>query len=397
MDFRKLALGLIAMTIALGMATSISLAGSAREHSESVVPIWTRDLDVDGYKHVEIRKPIGSNPFDEQAGIFFLDDQTLVAHFGLPEEPPALSLRGVGGQVKLRAVSVAGRDGLFRWMRDWPATKTKTSILPIKGGFAVFGQDTLQIYSNEGKLITGLQLPKREEYYVDDFLRVSPSGTVLWLVRNIIGNGRKWSFVERLNPQDLAQMSTWEMDYAGADFSVSDNAIARAYPQIRTSVVVSQNEEPWRTILKAKDLGSKGGWCIGDPVFVNNSELIAAGCSHVVLLNVNGEVLMDDQYGKEWHIENGSVTPSRNGKFVALSVMKTKGGAFDTSVRRSETKIVVYDLLRKSRMLEVEVLPLPHFVYRFALSPDGSLLAIMIDSTVKVYRVPSLQADTSSQ
>ena len=126
---------------------------------------------------------------------------------------------------------------------------------------------------------------------------------------------------------------------------------------------------------------------VGDPVFASNSQLLAAGCSHVVILNINGEVLLDDHYSEKFHIENRSVTVSRDGNFAAVSIMTTKGGAFDTAVRRSQTKVVVYDLLRKQRSVEIEVLPLPSFVYKFALSPDGSLLAVMIDSTVKVYRL----------
>jgi hypothetical protein len=48
----------------------------------------------------------------------------------------------------------------------------------------------------------------------------------------------------------------------------------------------------------------------------------------------------------------------------------------------------VYDLRRKQRVLTVDVDPLPKNGYDFALSPDGSKLAVLNGRRASVYSVP---------
>lgn len=49
----------------------------------------------------------------------------------------------------------------------------------------------------------------------------------------------------------------------------------------------------------------------------------------------------------------------------------------------------MYDLLQKKRILFVNIDPLPKNDYDFALSPDGSKLAILNDRNVSVCSVPT--------
>lgn len=60
----------------------------------------------------------------------------------------------------------------------------------------------------------------------------------------------------------------------------------------------------------------------------------------------------------------------------------------ETQVSITTTQIAVYDLTLKRRILTVNVDPLPKNDYDFALSPDGSKLAILNDRRVSVYSVP---------
>jgi len=66
----------------------------------------------------------------------------------------------------------------------------------------------------------------------------------------------------------------------------------------------------------------------------------------------------------------------------------TKHLLTEASVRLTGTRIAVYDLFQKKRILNVTVDPLPKNDYDFALSPDGSELAILDDREVSVYSVP---------
>jgi Tol biopolymer transport system component len=75
---------------------------------------------------------------------------------------------------------------------------------------------------------------------------------------------------------------------------------------------------------------------------------------------------------------------------IAVSLVEGKGGGFfDTDVRRIGNQIAVYDLSSRERVLTVDVVPLPKNAYDFALSPDGSKLAILNDRKVSVCSVPA--------
>lgn len=349
-------------------------------------PVWTADLGASGDEHIET-KMLG-NPFDRQSGLFFSDTGAVVGYFTTRAPMPGLSTRDQPGQFALRAVFMDGRTGATLAVNDWPARISGTTLLPVVGGDLIVQSDgKVQLFSRDLKLAKSVTLPEKQKYE-DRYIKISPGRTVVWLVRDKFEAKGSGSTIERFDAQSLMQLSSREGEVMGRTFSVADVSIVRTYPQIGTRIELSQDGTIWQTILKPIDT-----WCVGDPMFVSNTQLIAAGCSHVVLVTTTGEVLLDDKYDKAWHIETSPVA-SRDGRFAAVSVMKTKGGAFDTAVRRSDTRIVVYDLLRKRRIWELPVSPLPHFVYRFALSPDGSLLAVMLDSVVKVYKIPVSAAET---
>ena len=56
-------------------------------------------------------------------------------------------------------------------------------------------------------------------------------------------------------------------------------------------------------------------------------------------------------------------------------------------VKRSRTRILVYDTMLGKQIASVRVEPIPQRDYSFALAPDGSKLAVMIDNHLKVYSI----------
>jgi hypothetical protein len=82
---------------------------------------------------------------------------------------------------------------------------------------------------------------------------------------------------------------------------------------------------------------------------------------------------------------------AQNGQFAAISldtVEQKKHFFTEPSSRLTAMQIAVYDLTLKKRVLTVDVAPLPKNDYDFALSPDGSKLAVLNDRKVSVYTVP---------
>ena len=58
-------------------------------------------------------------------------------------------------------------------------------------------------------------------------------------------------------------------------------------------------------------------------------------------------------------------------------------------------RVVVYDLMLKKSIYSATIFPLPMYYYDFALSPDGSRLAILNDRTVLVCQIPGQSAEST--
>jgi hypothetical protein len=121
-------------------------------------------------------------------------------------------------------------------------------------------------------------------------------------------------------------------------------------------------------------------------VFVTET-LLASGCNDLYLQTALGDRVLRDQLGKGRSLER--ITASKDQRVMAAAFDDIHGGAFDTDMTRKGVTIVVYDILSKTERARCEVSPLPFLVnFSFALSADGSKLAVLNDRTVTVYSVP---------
>ena len=65
-----------------------------------------------------------------------------------------------------------------------------------------------------------------------------------------------------------------------------------------------------------------------------------------------------------------------------------------TDIRRSRTRILIYDTNLRKRISSVQVVPIPKGDYDFALSRDGSKLAVMIDDHLNIYDTGAAEKPT---
>jgi hypothetical protein len=341
-------------------------------------PIWSFDLSVYGYQGPETARDSIFSVLSSNEGIAFTGDGTVVAYFVTKAEAPELSNRKdakLGSPFHLRAVfaDVAGKK--IAPTNDWPTRAFPSWLMPTADGKLIIRTgDSLQLYSSQFSLVKERPLETSGKRFESWHMRGSPSGRVLWLDHE---DGE--SKVEVLDASSLQQLSAWEQETLGPWFSVSDHAIAKRPVASPHQVVIRSIGGQWHVFY---DVGPGG--CLGEPNFVNDSMLITGPCDSVGLISTSGEVLMKDKIPKGEHVEE-DVVASRNGKMAAVSLMRTKGGAFDTAIRRSSTTVLVYDLGRRAVVLRVEVSPLPKSSYHFALSSDGAFLGVMTDSIVNIY------------
>jgi hypothetical protein len=107
-------------------------------------------------------------------------------------------------------------------------------------------------------------------------------------------------------------------------------------------------------------------------------------------MTTEGKFVLTDHSEKHESFDGGKIAAAQSGAVLAAALAKGKGGGFfDTDVHQTGARIAVYYLSLKRRVLTVEASPVPTCDYDFALSPDGSKLAILNDDTVSVWCLPA--------
>jgi hypothetical protein len=82
---------------------------------------------------------------------------------------------------------------------------------------------------------------------------------------------------------------------------------------------------------------------------------------------------------------------SQKERFIAIALahlQMKKHILSEASISITARIIGVYDLSERKWVFTADVIPLPNNDYDFALSPDGSKLAILNDRKISVYAVP---------
>jgi hypothetical protein len=321
-----------------------------------------------------------------QEGVAFIDEHTVLAYFVTKTDVTKFSNRdktATDSPFRLRAVLGDVLQRNVRTVKDWPTQPPFAWLMPTaKGNIVIRAVNSLQLYSSDDFALTReRQLNTSGHPFEGWHTKGSPSGRTVWL-DHYDGDSR----IEVLDADSLQTISSWEQEFLGSWFSVSDRAIVKRPVQDVEQVIMKDIGGSWHVLY------DDPGGCVSQPTFVNDDELVAGPCGTVGLISTTGTTLMKDKVRRGEHVE-AEVAASRNGKVFAVSLMRAKGGAFDTAVHRSKTTVVVYDLERRSTILRVEVSPLPRTTYHFALAPDGSLLAVMADSIVSIYETthPSSQ------
>lgn len=168
-------------------------------------------------------------------------------------------------------------------------------------------------------------------------------------------------------------------------YSISDEAIASVDSDSH-SIIVSDFGSSGR-----RKVGETVGRCANQnmPTLYTDEQLVY-GCDKLIVASTDGHVLMTDAFASG-ETSSDKTAAAQNGRFLtlALNTIEVKNHFLrESSMRITATRLVVYDLALRKRVLTVNVNPLPQNDYDFAMSPDGSKLAVLNDRDVSVYAVP---------
>jgi len=328
-------------------------------------PIWNQ----------EVLEDLGSN---RPAGVVFLDDQQLIV-YALEPSGQLSSRRNheVSSAFRLRVRTLDVQSGRTRFTKDLNARPHRSTVQVTTGGILVNTGEIVKLYSTDFAKAQNLTLPPVDEADMS-ITSVSPTG------RTIMINhfNPKWnvSHLDVFDASTLTLKHSWSQSpRLYDDYSISDKGIAAS-----GVVATDFGHTTWAVVGKAV------GHCEGNvPTLYSDDELVY-GCRKLIAASTNGHVLMTEALRSGDEV-SGRRAVAQGGRFVAVSLDSVeikKHLLTEPSSRVIATHIAVYDLPLKRRALTVNVDPLPKNDYSFALSPDGSKLAILNHRNVSVYAVP---------
>ena len=340
-------------------------------------PLWTDEVigDLSRARNVASPDLIDSN----RAGITFLDNERLVVHEVVLNTNDLSSRQSSDSSpFRLRASVLDVGSGKTTASAEWGTRVRESSIQTTSGGALVRTGETLRLYSRDFVQEKELTLPRSEDTYT---VTVSASGKTIL----INSHGEHSSHFEVLDGGTLRVRQEWsEAPPLRRLYSSSDASIAAADFNQEHILFSEFGSGRWNVIGGRPKLT-----CIGLPTLVTDSSLVN-GCKEFSYLSHDGSLIFQDGFPKGEALVR-KIAVSQDGKAVAVSLDRTKGSDFwDTGkgIKLVATYVLVYDLPIKKRALTVEVNPLPKSDYDFALSPDGSRLAILNDRRVTVCSVP---------
>ena len=165
-------------------------------------------------------------------------------------------------------------------------------------------------------------------------------------------------------------------------YSSSDTGIAAADSQQQHMIFSEFGSRHWERV--GTNLG-----CVSLPTMATNQIVVNGACGELSIVTTDGHVLWKDHTERNESFSGEKTAVSQNGKVFAVSLTQGQGGGFfDRDVRMAKKRVAVYDITSMKRLVVIEVLPLPSTRCDFAVSPDGSKLAILNDRTLSVYSVP---------
>lgn len=185
----------------------------------------------------------------------------------------------------------------------------------------------------------------------------------------------------------------WNDSLPGASISDGELAFSKS-PYIKSNnafvheVLVKPRNGPKQTVCR--EIAEQDDNCSGIPQFLSN-EVLALWMPHGLRLvsKTGGDPLLKINFrDDEWL--GRSLYPSSDGSRFVVTVWAHKGGSafLDVDYHSVLKRIVVYDLPSRQAVFTLDAKQQKiKNVSGVALSPDGSMMAIMTDGVVEVYQI----------
>jgi hypothetical protein len=276
--------------------------------------------------------------------------------------------------------------GKVRDTKEWSITRARGGVIAAGDGrFAVLTPGLIALYSQSLELVKDFKLSSDQQSHLWN-LNASPTGKTILAEYLDRERSFEWIDVDSLQPHD-----TWSGSLPSVSISDKELAFSRS-PYIKSKgytvheVLIRPRDGPERTLCRV--VVGQGDSC-GYPKFLSN-DLLALWMPHGfrVVPTTGGEaLLMATLRDDEWL--GLPLYPSADGRRFAVTIWEHKGGSafLDISSHSVLKRILVYDLPSRQAVYTLAAKQQKiKDMSGVALSPDGSLMAILTDGFVEVYR-----------
>ncbi|MHB8486198.1 MAG: hypothetical protein ACYDCM_10800 [Candidatus Acidiferrales bacterium] len=371
---------------------------------QSASPVWTREVLRQGFP------PSKAKLLPPRPGIIFLDNQRLIVYE--TDWTGGLSSRvspDISSTYQLNASVIDAQSGKPLFDKHWGTRVVGSTIHVAAGGLLVQSGNELRILSDDFAEIRKMTFPDSSDdpndpnHCYSQPIGVSPTGQTI--IMNCIGHIglHYFSRLEVLNGKTFVPEYTWteSLPWYERNYSISDEGIVAGLK------VRQFGSNGWQTFIEARQTGNLNTSDVRSALtFVTNSSLICFCYGGISLVSTAGHILatkpipqniiIGNQHNSASQVSsvaNKVVAVARDGQFIAVSFDRWKIKSHvltEASSRRISTQILVCDSLLRHCPLTVDVTPIPPWDsdYDFALSPDGSKLAVLNGRDVSVFFVP---------
>jgi hypothetical protein len=317
-----------------------------------------------------------------EAGIFFLNREKLIIYSIEPSgELSSRESPEISSAFRLRIKVFDIESAKIVLTKDLAIRPHEMAIQVARGRVFVRMGHLVNVFSGDFGEVNYLPLPDDKKSSL--LLNVSPSGKTIMVNRTDQKLGVSHMYL--FDSETLKMRESWqESPPLFRGYSISDKEIGAIDFNRHSSVVVAPfTDKKWRLWVD----NSKNGCIAGGPAMVADGSLVARNCKDLMLIESPGTThslgAIDGRMS-----DKIAVAQDRGMVAVSLDNVAVRKHVFtEASSSIKATSISVYDVGRRKLVSSVNVDPLPKYDYDFALSPDGSKLAILNDRNVLIYFV----------
>jgi len=286
----------------------------------------------------------------------------------------------------LHALVLDARTGQKERAGEWPSRYLQATITPVgKENFLICAGDEIRLLSNDFTTARDQVLSGPTDC---GRMRASPSRRS-FSFPTATKSGAENNLIDAESLQPLTEWSSREA--SNVDFTDS-LLVGICRPDF--DLCKREFNQDWQPIHPAGIEKSLKSFRIQGPFFVNDSTLTIAEGGEITVVTLEGVMLFRVNLPKKFSFAR--IATSTGGKWFAYVEAELRGSRGLDMSSDFDDHIVVYDLDQRKAIYTRKVKGgspwVPPFEHRnrFALSSDGTMLAILDNGIIDVYQLPTL-------